>query len=70
MSQTFAAPPEFEPPYTLELGGQVVYKSLPTYARAVSLAKGYIEDGTTRKVELFDHRRRRVVSHTRGLNES
>ena len=54
MPQTFFAPPEFEPPYRLEVGGQVVYKSLPSYARAISLAGAWVKHGTRRKVEVFD----------------
>jgi hypothetical protein len=64
MSQTFTAPSGFEPPYRIEVGGTIYYKSVPSYARAISWAECYAKVGA-RKVELFDRNRRRVyVSET------
>jgi hypothetical protein len=57
----------FEPPYTIEVGGEVQCKSVPTYARAIALAEAYVNHGTTRKVEVFDQQRRRVYKGGHGL---
>ena len=67
MSQTSTAQSAFEPPYTIELGGEVQCKSVPSYARAIALADAYVNNGTTRKVVIFDHRRRRVYEDRHGL---
>jgi hypothetical protein len=62
MSQTSTARPEFEPPYRIEVGGEVQYKSVPSYARAISMLEGYVKHGTRRKVEVFDRNGTRVYA--------
>jgi hypothetical protein len=65
MSQTPTPRSELEPPYTIELGGTVQHRSVPSYARAISLAEAYVRHGTRRSVEVFDRYRTRVyVSET------
>jgi hypothetical protein len=60
MYQLSTARSEFEPPYTIEVGGKVEHKSVPSYARAISLAQAYVRYNTCRKVEVFDRGRKRV----------
>lgn len=67
MSQTSTAESAFQPPYTIEVGGEVQCKSVPSYARAIALANAYVKHGATRKVEIFDHNRRRVYEDQHGL---
>ena len=66
MSQLSTTRSQFEPPYRIEVGGTVRYKSVPSYARAISMAEGYVKHGTPRtRVEVFDRYGTRVyVSET------
>ena len=67
MSQTSIAQSELEPPYTLKVGGEVQHRSVPSYARAISLAESYVKHGARRRVEVFDRHRIRVyVSETKA----
>ena len=67
MSQTSIAQSELEPPYTLKVGGKVQYRSVPTYARAISLAESYVKHGARLRVEVFDRHHTRVYVSETGV---
>jgi hypothetical protein len=60
MPELPSAQSKLEPPYRVEVGGKMEHMSVPSYARAISLAESYVSRGSRRKVEIFDSHRRQV----------